>query len=528
MTMPPGDKQQKVAVIAGAGPAGLTAALELLRRSDITPLVIEADDQVGGLAKTINYRGNRMDLGGHRFFSKSDWVMRWWQEILPVSAEQSQQSSELRIHYQGQSRDLTPEGHAPASSDSVMLIRKRLSRIYYRRRFFDYPLTLNASTIRNLGLVEAFKIGLSYGRARFDSRSPEISLEDFLINRFGIRLYRTFFKDYTEKVWGVPCNEISAEWGAQRIKGLSIAKVIAHALTSPFRSSRDAAQKSTETSLIERFLYPKFGPGQMWEEVARRVTALGGAVHLQQRVVALEHVAGKIVGVEVFDEAARTVRRVRCDYFLSTMPVKNLVAMMRSENRHIEQIAADLPYRSFITAGLLLRNMRSRPTPTDNWLYIQEPDVRIGRLQIFNNWSPALVANPATAWLGLEYFCREGDELWSMDNDRFIDFAAAELEKIGLIDRRDVMDGTLVRVPKAYPAYFGTYGEFNKIRRYLDQFSNLYPVGRNGMHRYNNQDHSMLAANSAVSSIINGGVGKREIWDINAEDAYHEEIGGPA
>src|SRR5271167_1722254 len=270
------DKTRKIAVIAGAGPAGLTAALELSRRTDITPVVIEADAQVGGISKTINYRGNRMDLGGHRFFSKSDWVMRWWQEILPVAEGQTQASSTLRVHYQGKSHDLMPEGLAPASSDAVMLVRRRLSRILHRRRFFDYPLTLNSRTLKNLGLTEAFRIGVSYGRARLKSRSPEITLEDFLINRFGARLYRTFFKDYTEKVWGVPCGQISAEWGAQRIKGLSVAKAVAHALTSPFRSSSDAAQKRTETSLIERFLYPKFGPGQMWEEVARRVTTRGG------------------------------------------------------------------------------------------------------------------------------------------------------------------------------------------------------------------------------------------------------------
>src|SRR6266478_3934681 len=308
--MPSIDEQRKIAVIAGAGPAGLTAALELLRRSDITPIVIEADIQVGGISKTINYRGNRMDLGGHRFFSKSDWVMRWWQEILPVAEGQTQPSSALRIHYQGQSRGLTPKGLAPASSDAVMLVRQRISRIFYRRRFFDYPLTLNANTVKNLGLVEASKIGLSYGHAQLKSRSPEITLEDFLINRFGTQLYRTFFKDYTEKVWGVPCEEISAEWGAQRIKGLSVAKAIAHALTGPFRGSSDAAQKGTETSLIERFLYPKFGPGQMWEEVARRVATLGGAVHLRQRVVGLQTAADSVVGVDVFDEAACAVRRV--------------------------------------------------------------------------------------------------------------------------------------------------------------------------------------------------------------------------
>ncbi len=520
--MPSSDQQKKIAVIAGAGPAGLTAALELLRRSDITPIVIEADAQVGGISKTINYRGNRMDLGGHRFFSKSDWVMRWWQEILPVAEGQTQPSHALRIHYQGQSRDLTPEGLGSTSSDVVMLVRQRLSRIFYRRRFFDYPLTLNASTVKNLGLVEAFKIGLSYGQAQLKSRSPEITLEDFLINRFGTRLYRTFFKDYTEKVWGVPCEEISAEWGAQRIKGLSIAKAIAHALTSPFRSASDAAQKGTETSLIERFLYPKFGPGQMWEEVARRVTALGGAIHLRQRVVAMERVAGKVVSVDVFDETAGAARRVPCDYFLSTMPVKDLIAMLRPDDAHIAQIAADLPYRSFMTAGLLLRSMRGRPTPSDNWIYIQEPDVRIGRLQIFNNWSPALVADPKTVWLGLEYFCDQGDDLWAMEDQQFLNFAIGELEKIGLIERKDVISGTLVRVPSAYPAYFGAYTQFGDLRTYLDRFSNLYPIGRNGMHRYNNQDHSMLTANAAVDAITKKAP-KEEIWNVNAEESYHEE-----
>jgi protoporphyrinogen oxidase len=528
------DKQKKIAVIAGAGPAGLTVALELLRRSDVTPIVFEADAQVGGISKTIDYRGNRMDLGGHRFFSKSDWVMRWWQEILPVAEGQATQASPLRIHYQGQARDLTPEIVAPASAEAVMLVRQRLSRIFYRRRFFDYPLTLNAGTIKNLGLTEALQIGLSYGKAQLRSRTPEITLEDFFINRFGTRLYRTFFKDYTEKVWGVPCEEISAEWGAQRIKGLSVAKAIGHALAKPFRASADASQKGTETSLIEQFLYPQYGPGQMWEEVARHVTARGGEIHLNHRVIGTERDGLRITAVSVLDVAANSARRVPCDHFVSTMPVRDLIAYLKPDDSQILRIAADLPYRDFITVGLLLHRMNStrdrrdrrQPNgmPPDNWIYIQEPDVRIGRLQVFNNWSPALVADPATIWLGLEYFCREGDELWTMDDGRFIDFAAAELEKIGLIDRRDVIDGTLVRVPKAYPAYFGAYGEFDNVRAYLDQFANLYPVGRNGMHRYNNQDHSMLAANSAVSSIIDGGSRKSDIWRINAEDEYHEEI----
>ena len=522
----------RTAVIAGAGPAGLTAALELLRRSDIQPVVFDMDAQVGGISKTINYRGNRMDLGGHRFFSKSDWVMNWWQEILPVGLDQSDPGQALRISYQRSVREFAPTAAAPASDDAVMLVRQRLSRIFYRRRYFDYPLKLTAATLAKIGPLETLAIGASYGMAQLAPRTPEASLEDFLVNRFGERLFRTFFKDYTEKVWGVPCGEISAEWGAQRIKGLSVRKAIAHALGAPFNRLRDTAQKHTETSLIERFLYPKLGPGQMWEEVAKRVEQGGGRIHLRHRIVGVERRGSTIDAVDVRDENTGESRRIPCDQFISTMPVNELTAMLMPEDPGISRVATDLPYRDFRTAGLLMRRMN--PTdrrsangggngmPPDNWIYIQEPDVKIGRLQVFNNWSPALVANPATIWLGLEYFCREGDELWSLDAGKFLDFSSRELEKIGLIDRRDILDGTVVDVPKAYPAYFGSYRQFAGVRSFLDGFSNLYPVGRNGMHRYNNQDHSMLAANAAVDAIL-GKAAKSAIWEINAEDDYHEE-----
>jgi protoporphyrinogen oxidase len=528
-------KAERIAVIVGAGPAGLTAALEMLRRADITPIVFETETQVGGISKTINYRGNRMDLGGHRFFSKSDWVMRWWQEILPVAEGQAEAGRALRIRYHGQERDLAPEVFGAASADAVLLVRQRLSRIFYRRRFFDYPLKLNPNTIRNMGLIESLRTGMSYAQARLAHRSPEVSLEDFLINRFGDRLYRTFFKSYTEKVWGVPCEEISAEWGAQRIKGLSVTKAIAHAFKKPFRGAADTAQKGTETSLIERFLYPKFGPGQMWEEVARRITRRGGAIHLDHRVVGIERTDLSVTAVKVRDGDAGAIRTIPCDYLISTMPVRELVAFLKPADSQIARIAEGLPYRDFVTVGLLLRKMtlpRNRQTltsrngmPPDNWIYIQEPDVRIGRLQVFNNWSPSMVADPESVWLGLEYFCREGDDLWSMADGEFLDFAARELAHIGMIDRSDVLDGTVVRVRKAYPAYFGEYARFDRVRAYLDRFANLYPVGRNGMHRYNNQDHSMLAANLAVSSIANSGTGKADIWRINADEDYLEELG---
>jgi protoporphyrinogen oxidase len=313
-----------------------------------------------------------------------------------------------------------------------------------------------------------------------------------------------------------------------------VTKAVAHAVTSPFRRAGDTTQKGTETSLIERFLYPKYGPGQIWEEVARRVAAAGGTVRLNHRIVGLEHAGGCVQTAIVRETGTGTVERIRCDHFLSTMPVRDLVAFLGPDDARIAQIADRLPYRDFMTVGLLLRKMRTtgqrqdsvtaNGMPPDNWIYIQEPDVRLGRLQVFNNWSAGMVADHDTIWLGLEYFCREGDELWSMADAHFIDFAAGELEQIGMIDRRDVLDGTMVRVPKAYPAYFGEYSEFGRVRGYLDTFSNLYPIGRNGMHRYNNQDHSMLAANASVNSIINSGEGKSGIWQINADHEYQEEI----
>ncbi len=532
--MPDNSPSKRVAVIAGAGPAGLTAALELLRRSDIAPVVLEADTQVGGISKTIVYRGNRMDLGGHRFFSKSDWVMRWWQEILPIGQDETAADRSLHLTYHGQSHELIREPCIASPSQAVMLVRQRLSRIFYRRRFFDYPLKLDLNTLRNIGGLETLRIALSYSRSHFWPRSKEDSLEDFFINRFGDRLYRTFFKDYTEKVWGVSCREISAEWGAQRIKGLSVRKALSHALARAFRLPGDALQKRTETSLIERFLYPKLGPGQMWEEVARKITSQGGTIDLRHRVVGIDHDKRKITAVHARDERSGSTRRVPCDFFVSSMPIGELTPILRPEDPRILRTALHLPYRDFITVGLLLRRMRSisarhsadsqNGMPPDNWIYIQEPDVKLGRLQIFNNWSSALVALPETIWRGLEYFCSEGYDLWSMDDDRLIEFASQELEKIGLADRRDVLDGTVVRVPKAYPAYFGEYRDFGIVRNYLDHFINLYPVGRNGMHRYNNQDHSMLAAKCAVEAMIRGGQGKRDIWSINAEGEYHEEV----
>jgi protoporphyrinogen oxidase len=412
----------------------------------------------------------------------------------------------------------------------VLLVRSRLSRIYYRRRFFDYPLKLNTATLSNLGFLEAALLGVSYTKGRLFPRRPENTLEDFFVNRFGDRLYRTFFKDYTEKVWGVPCQEISAEWGAQRVKGLSVTKAIAHALKSALRAGGDLRQKSTETSLIERFLYPRLGPGQMWETVAEKIGTQGGEVHLGQRVSDLRRDGRQITAVEIEDVATGARHWIPCDAFISTMPLNALVDQLDCQDAKIDRVARGLPYRDFMTAGLVVKRLLPRDgtnvTPEDNWIYIQEPDVRLGRLQIFNNWSPDLVADPSTVSLGLEYFCAEDDTHWRMPDPEFLSMAASELEKIGLIDQRDVLDGTVVRVPKAYPAYFGEYRDIGLVRDYLDTFPNLYAIGRNGMHRYNNQDHSMLAAKAAVDCIIDGSGDKREIWAVNTEEDYHEVRSG--
>lgn len=521
-------------IIIGAGPAGLTAALELVRDGRMQPLVLEASDDVGGISRTVEYKGNRMDIGGHRFFSKSDWVMDWWREILPIAVT----DATVEIAHQGQRREVVRSGIHPdgagdtaaTAPDLVMLVRDRLSRIYFLRKYFDYPIKLNGTTLTNLGPLRLVRIGVSYVWAMLFPRRPERSLEDFLFNRFGGELYRTFFKDYTEKVWGVPCSKISAEWGAQRIKGLSVVEALRHAVRQ--RLGGAAGKQATKTSLIEHFLYPRLGPGQLWQEVARRVNVGGGEIRYGQPVTGLRHEGGRVVAVLATDAAGRQVE-VRGEHVISTMPVKDLVAGLQPPApANLREIAAALPYRDFITVGLLVARMRANPQarsirddnmPPDNWIYIQERDVRIGRLQVFNNWSPDLVADAGNVWLGLEYFCQEGDDLWRQGDKAMIDFAASELEKIGMIDREDVLDGTVIRVPKTYPAYFGAYERFHVVREWLDALANLYLVGRNGMHRYNNQDHSMLTAKLAVEAILDGRVDKAAIWAVNIDDDYHEE-----
>jgi protoporphyrinogen oxidase len=514
-------QQRKCAVIIGAGPAGLTAALEFARRSEIHPIILEASREIGGISRTIRYKGNRMDIGGHRFFSKSDRVMNWWAELMPIAGD-----GEHALRYQNKERVIAATA---ADSDLVMLVRPRRSRIYFLRNFFNYPLSLDAQTLRLLGLKRTFKIGMGYLTAKLSPRKPEKTLEDFLINRFGVELYRTFFKSYTEKVWGVPCDHISAEWGAQRIKGLSLRTAVLHFLKKTFsrRKPSDVLQKGMETSLIEKFLYPKYGPGQLWEHVADLVTEKGGEVRLGWRVVKLHTDGSRIVAVDAVDEAGETAT-IHADYVFSTMPMRELIRGLDCEvPPNVREVSEGLVYRDFVTVGLLASRLsvteQGGGLLKDTWIYIQEPDVLLGRLQIFNNWSPYMVADPEKVWIGLEYFCYDTDPLWKMTNEEIARFAIAEVEKLGILKAADVCDSHLVRVPKTYPAYFGTYDRFEEVIQYISRFENLHLVGRNGMHKYNNQDHSMLTAMTSVDNILAGVEDKAGIWKINTEQDYHEE-----
>ena len=524
----------KKAIIIGAGPAGLTAAYELLTRSDIVPIVLEKSTYMGGISRTVNYKGNRIDIGGHRFFSKSDRVMEWWLKQMPM--DETAKAGTV-ITYQNQSRELlaaSPNALRNPERDDVMLLRNRKSRIYFLRRFFDYPIQLSAATLRNLGILRTVKIGFSYMRAMiFPPRRIE-NLEQFFISRFGKELYETFFHSYTEKVWGVPCRQISAEWGAQRVKGLSISKTISHMLKKMFAKRSDVSQKDVETSLIERFLYPKLGPGQLWEIVAKRVQDLGGTIITEFDVDTIQCHNDRVTAIAGRDKTG-TRLEFAGDYFFSTMPIQELTNALRGVEvpPAVREISDGLQYRDFVTVGLLVKKLsisdKEHPSELirDNWIYIQEPDVRAGRLQIFNNWSPFMVRDADTVWIGVEYFCYQTDDLWTMPEADMANLAKQELEKIGILKQSEVLDATVIRMPKTYPAYFGTYSRFDELRAWFDGFENLFLVGRNGMHKYNNQDHSMLTAMTAVDNIIAGVTGKSNLWAVNTEMEYHEEKGQP-
>jgi protoporphyrinogen oxidase len=509
----------KKALIIGAGPAGLTAALELLRNTDIIPVVLEKTNDIGGISKTVNYKGNRIDIGGHRFFSKSDTVMNYWKDIFEIieSPEDNPKNKKW-----------------DTKKDDVFLQRERLSRIYYLRRFFDYPVSLNANTIRNLGLFRIAKIGISYMWYKLFPVRNEKSLEDFFINRFGKVLYKTFFRDYTEKVWGKPCTELSAEWGAQRIKGLSVTKVITHYIKSLFSvKKKDLAQKDKETSLIEWFMYPKFGPGQLWEKVADLISQKGGKIIMNADFIRLQQNDDKTFTVGYRDlNTEEILFNENINFVFSTTSVKKLSEAFENVPQKVREIATGLLHRDFITVGLLLEKLSIQNKTQiktindlipDNWIYMQEHDVIIGRIQVFNNWSPFMISDESKVWIGLEYFCNKGDELWEMSEKNLKELAVEELEKVGIIERDFVLDATVIKMEDTYPVYFGAYDNFDQVRKYFDSIENLFLIGRSGMHRYNNSDHSMLTAITAVKNIIIDRKDKSNIWEVNTEKDYHEE-----
>lgn len=462
-------------VIIGAGPAGLTAAYELLKK-DVKPLVIEASDKVGGIARTEIYKNYRFDIGGHRFFTKVGEVNQIWQEIL---------------------------------GDEFIKV-PRLSRIYYQDKFFDYPLSFK-NTLSNLGLVSSALILWSYLKAKVTASitHPEPqTFEEWVTHCFGERLYLTFFKTYTEKVWGIPCNKIQAEWAKQRIKGMSLKAAVINLLFG----------KSNAKSLIKEFDYPILGPGMMWERCQRIVEERGGEVHLNTKVIRLEREGRRIKKVVALSEGGLT--EIISEHFISTMPITLLLERLEpAPPEAVLRAARSLSYRDFLIVSLIVDVRELFP---DNWIYIHSPEVKVGRIQNFKNWSPKMVPDPSKTCLGMEYFCNEGDELWNLSNPELLDLASRELVQLGLVKASMIEDGTVIRQKKAYPVYDRDYGQhLEVIQEYLETFENLQTVGRNGMHRYNNQDHSMLTAILAAKNILGE---KHDLWDVNTERSYHEEF----
>jgi protoporphyrinogen oxidase len=543
--------QKESIVIIGGGPAGLTAAWEFVKDGgaehyDVT--VLEATKEFGGISRTVKHNGNRMDIGGHRFFSKDDRIMDWWKNILPLQGAPSYDDKKLGRHH-----DLEPGGPDPELTDKVMLKRHRVSRIFWNHHFLDYPISLTPGLLKALGFKLTMEVGFSYLHSMF-RKLPEDNLENFYINRFGRKLYSMFFEGYTAKVWGRPPKEISSDWGAQRVKGLDVVAVLKNAVLKMLPKKRDSSQ--VETSLIEEFWYPKLGPGQLWETVESQCVENGAKVITDARVSEIRQQNGKIASVVYVDSKGKSTE-LKADQFISSMPVKDLVnalaeapadgavakkaaeaaeADAKAVPADMIHVANGLPYRDFVTIGLLVKHLRiqnATDIPTlgdpqivpDCWIYVQDPGYKVGRVQIFNNWSPYLVKDvDDTVWVGLEYFCQEGDDFWNMSDEEATKFAIKELTRMRLINGpTDVLDSHRERVQKAYPAYFDTYEHMPELVEYLDSFGNLYCVGRNGQHRYNNQDHSMASAIEAVGNIQTGKTSKRNVWSVNTEKSYHEK-----
>ena len=514
--------KEKVLII-GAGPAGLTAAYELMAKSDkYEVIVFEESNQFGGISRTVNYKGNRMDMGGHRFFSKVPEVNEWWKKMIPTQG--ALPYDDVVLHRES---TIVEGGPDPEKTDRVMLRRNRLSRIFFKRKFFDYPVTLKMATLKNMGFGTTVVVGCSYIKSAIFKRK-ENSLEDFYINRFGKKLYSMFFENYTENLWGRHPSEISPEWGAQRVKGLSIMAILGDIFGKMFNKKN----RKVETSLIEEFAYPKLGPGQLWEITADDFVKMGGTIIKNAKVVkVIKDKNNKMTGL-AYEKDGETVT-VNGDYIISSMPVKDLIESMNDVPEEFRKIATGLPYRDYMTVGVLIPHLNLKnetKTKTigdivpDNWVYVHDRSVKMGRFQIYNNWSPYLVKNiENTVWMGLEYFCNEGDEMWSMSDEEFGKMGIREMVQMQLIDSEsDVLDFHVERVKKAYPAYFDTYEHMDDLRNYINTIPNLFCVGRNGQHRYNNIDLSMCTAFETVKNIINGVTTKDNIWNVNTEKEYHE------
>ena len=512
------------AVVIGAGPAGLTAAYELVDKAeDIEVVVLEESEHMGGLSKTVNYKGNRMDMGGHRFFSKVDEVNEWWDMMLPMQGSPASDYKTLGITV-----PLKEDGPDPEKVDETMLMRQRVSRIFYNKKFFDYPISLKPETFTNMGLVTTIQVGFSYLASVFHKRE-EKSLEDFYINRFGKKLYSMFFERYTENLWGRHPSVIAPDWGSQRVKGLSIAAILKDMFSKLLPGKKN---RKVETSLIEEFKYPKLGPGELWDVTADKVIAKGGKIlknHKAVRIVKDENNHIK----EVVCETPEGEVSFEADIVISSMPIKDLVAGMNDVPDDMRAIAEGLPYRDYLTLGvlvpkLLLKNKTKHKTIgniiPDNWVYVHDRGIHMGRFQIYNNWSPYMVKDlENTVWVGLEYFCYENDEWWNMSEEEFAKFAIDDMINLGLIDSADsVLDYHEEKVKKAYPAYFDTYARMDELTDYLNTIDNLYCVGRNGQHRYNNLDHSMCTSFETVKNILTGRTDKSNIWSVNTETEYHE------
>ena len=511
--------KKKEIIVIGAGPAGLTYAYELLKKSKkYNVTILEESNNIGGIAQTINYKGNRIDIGGHRFFTKENKVNEIWQEILPLQGSLSKDDKILKRKI-----ELNQNGPDPEKIDKVFLRRHRVSRILFEKKFYDYPISLKLSTLKNIGFIRTICVGFSYIKSSL-FKKKETNLENFYINRFGKKLYSMFFKDYTTKVWGRTPSYIDASWGAQRVKGISIRKVIGNALKRVFKIK----DNNVETSLIEEFYYPKLGPGYLYEEMAKRIEELGGTILKNSKVISINNKDFKVK--EVLVQSKDSINTYKCDYLVSSMPIKDLCEALDAPKR-IKNISDNLPYRDFVTFGILVKKLKIKNETNiktinniipDTWIYVQDNSVKMGRIQIFNNWSPYMVKDyKKTIWIGLEYFCSESESFWNLSKKKAIDLAIEELVKLDLIDKKDVLDATRIKVKKAYPAYFDSYKDIQKIINYLNKFDNLYCIGRNGQHRYNNMDHSMLTAIKAVDCLLNK-ANKKDIWNINIEQEYHE------